>query len=248
MGNRKYQDVADLLRAQIVAGDWAVGTRLPPERVLSETLGVPRATIREALIVLEVEGMVEVRHASGIFVCAQTPQAPALSTGGLSHEASPFELLRARQVVESAIAAAAALGVTDRQLLQMEDALAQEERDIDEGRGSYEGDEKFHHLVAESTQNPALIASMELLWSMRRASATWTRLHTRIFNENYRRAWSSQHREILVGLKRRDPETARAAMWRHLGSVSETLLILSDPEQSWERAAPLTLVRNGADR
>lgn len=229
MSARKYREIAETLRDLLRQGQWQVGERLPPERALSAQLEVPRATVREALIVLEVEGLVEVRHASGIYV-KMIPSDAALPTLAGIEDFGPFELLRARQVLESAIAASAALTVTDEQIARMEEALAQEERDIEEERGSYEGDALFHHLVAEASQNPALIATMELLWSMRQKSELWTRLHTRIFDDGYRRSWSAQHREILNGLRRRDPETARAAMWRHLGSVTETLLRLSDPE------------------
>ncbi len=229
MSARKYREIAETLRDLLQQGQWGIGERLPPERALSAQLEVPRATVREALIVLEVEGLVEVRHASGIYVRMIPSETSLPSLAGIE-DFGPFELIRARQVLESAIAASAALTVTDEQIARMEEALAQEERDIGEGRGSYEGDALFHHLVAEASQNPVLITSMELLWSMRRKSELWNRLHTRIFDDSYRRAWIAQHHEILSGLRRRDPETARAAMWRHLGSVSDTLLRQSDPE------------------
>lgn len=227
---RKYQDVAEGLRQALAAGQWRPGERLPPERVLAEELGVPRATLREALIALEVEGRVEIRHASGIYVRAA---GAAILPFGLRHDPAdigPFELLRARQVIESAVAASAALTVTEADLDQMAAALDQEEADIARGHGSYEGDERFHMLIAQSTQNPGLIGCVALLWSMRRKSELWGRLHTRIFNDDYRRAWGAQHREILTGLRKRDPESARSAMWRHLGLVSDTLLTLSEVE------------------
>jgi|26BtaG_2_1085354.scaffolds.fasta_scaffold00158_20 GntR family uxuAB operon transcriptional repressor len=226
MRGRKYLSVAQTLRDMLVAQRWDVGERLPAERALSEELGVPRATIREALIVLEVEGLLEVRHASGIYVCDGMPTARP----DLPVDMSPFELLRARQVLESAIASAAALNVSDEQIDDMRQALDQEERDISDRRGSYEGDKRFHALLAEATQNDALIATMEQLWSLRLASALWNQLHSRIFDDDYRRSWAADHHEILAAIEARDPESARAATWRHLGNVSRTLLILSDPD------------------
>jgi GntR family transcriptional regulator, uxu operon transcriptional repressor len=112
----------------------------------------------------------------------------------------------------------------------MRGALAREEEDIAEGRGSYEGDATFHRLVAQSTQNEALVATSEGLWSIRGTSPLWARIHLRIFDQTYRRQWTHDHHEILRGLERRDPESARAAMWRHLGNVADTLMQLSDPE------------------
>ncbi len=226
MSSRKYLSVAESLREMLIAKRWEFGERLPAERALAEELGVPRATVREALIVLEVEGLLEVRHASGIYVREAEPQARP----NLPDDLSPFELLRARQVIESAIAAAAALTVTDDQIAAMREALEQEERDIAERRGSYEGDARFHHILAEATQNAALVAAVEQLWAMRQSSELWSRLHTRIFDDGYRRSWSADHYEILSAIEARDPDSARAAMWRHLGNVSRTLMILSDPE------------------
>lgn len=226
MSGRKYLSVAHTLREMLVAQRWQVGERIPAERALSEELGVPRATVREALIVLEVEGLLEVRHASGVYVCDAEPNQILNTPADLS----PFELLRARQVLESAIAATAALSVRDEQIDEMRAALELEERDIEDRRGSYEGDKRFHTLLAEATQNDALIATMGQLWSLRQASELWSRLHSRIFDDDYRRAWSADHNEILAAIEARDPESARAATWRHLGNVSRTLLALSDPD------------------
>lgn len=232
MTNRRYLALADTLRAMLDAGRWQAGERLPAERQLADELDAPRATVREALIVLEVEGRVEVRQMSGIYVLPSSLPVPVQRGGPALPDIGPFELLRARQVVESAIAAAAALTVLDSQIEDMRRALAREEDDIAENRGSYEGDATFHRLVAESTQNAALVATSEGLWSIRSTSPLWARIHTRIFDQTYRRQWTYDHREILLGLERRDPEGARAAMWRHLGNVSDTLMTLSDPELS----------------
>jgi GntR family uxuAB operon transcriptional repressor len=226
---RRYLAVAGTLREMLEQGRWKVGERLPAERQLAEELDVARATVREALIVLEVEGRVEVRQMSGIYATPALPPAAVPAAGPLA-DIGPFELLRARQVVESGIAAAAALTVSEDQIAAMHAALAREEADIAEGRGSYEGDATFHRLVAQSTQNEALVATSEGLWSIRGASPLWARIHLRIFDQTYRRQWTHDHHEIVRGLERRDPESARAAMWRHLGNVAETLMKLSDPE------------------
>jgi GntR family transcriptional regulator, uxu operon transcriptional repressor len=228
---RRYLAVAETLREMLERGRWQVGERLPAERQLADELDVPRATVREALIVLEVEGRVEVRQMSGIYAMPSLPPTTVPVAAPLA-DIGPFELLRARQVVESGIAAAAALTITDDQIGAMRSALVREEEDIADGRGSYEGDATFHRLVAESTQNEALVATSEGLWSIRGTSPFWARIHLRIFDQTYRRQWTHDHHEILRGLERRDPESARAAMWRHLGNVADTLLKLSDPEFS----------------
>ena len=70
---RLYQQIADQIRELIDRGGFDAGTRLPPERDLAQQLGVSRPSLREALIALDVEGRVEVRSGSGVFVSAAQP-------------------------------------------------------------------------------------------------------------------------------------------------------------------------------
>src|SRR3954468_149124 len=95
---RLYRQIAEQIRALIARGEFATGSRLPAERDLARQLGVSRPSVREALIALEVEGLVDVRIGSGIYVRA--PDA-AVATDAPEAAAGPFELLRARYVIES---------------------------------------------------------------------------------------------------------------------------------------------------
>src|SRR5688500_20072786 len=70
---RLYRQIAEQLRGLIRSGEYPVGARLPPERDLALQLKVSRPSVREALIALEVEGLVEVRMGSGIYVIAPEP-------------------------------------------------------------------------------------------------------------------------------------------------------------------------------
>ena len=74
---RLYRQIADQLRGADPRGEYDVGSRLPAERDLAPQLGVSRPSVREALIALEVEGLVEVRMGSGIHVVAREPAASA---------------------------------------------------------------------------------------------------------------------------------------------------------------------------
>src|SRR5205085_2057120 len=95
---RLYRQIADQIRGLIKGGEFPTGSRLPPERDLARQLGVSRPSVREALIALEVEGMVEVRIGSGIYVLAGTAPHAA---NGLVAPAGPVELLRPRHVLQS---------------------------------------------------------------------------------------------------------------------------------------------------
>src|SRR3954468_7697780 len=109
---RLYRQIADQIAALISRGEYGAGQRLPPERELAEKLGVSRPSVREALIALEVEGKVEGRVGSGVFVTQGKPSRAALSVAGLPEGEGPFELLQARIVIEGEVAAMAAHGAS----------------------------------------------------------------------------------------------------------------------------------------
>src|SRR5512140_1948749 len=107
--DRLYRKIARQLSDLIDAGEFAPGQRLPAERELAKQFGVSRPPVREALIALEVEGKVEVRVGAGVFVAQPGPAARA----ALSDEGEgPFELIRARRLVEGETAACAAREAT----------------------------------------------------------------------------------------------------------------------------------------
>ena len=118
---RLYRQIADQIRELIRAGEFVAGARLPPERDLAKQLGVSRPSVREALIALEVEGLVEVRIGSGIYVLGPgvKPEEDEPGAGGAVRTevhalAGPFELMRARYTIESECAALAAKSASKR--------------------------------------------------------------------------------------------------------------------------------------
>lgn len=118
---RLYRQIAERLRSAILAGDYRPGDRLPAERDLAHILGVSRPSVREALIALEVDGWVEVRTGSGVYVLERTPSATELTA---SDEWGPLELIRARRLVEGETAALAAEYAQPMHLQAMHTALA----------------------------------------------------------------------------------------------------------------------------
>src|SRR5512135_2735803 len=105
---RLYRQIADQIRGLIKSGEFPAGSRLPPERDLAKQLGVSRPSVREALIALEVQGLVEVRIGSGIYVLGPSVRAEDESGPGegadtdraVEAAAGPFELMRARYTIE----------------------------------------------------------------------------------------------------------------------------------------------------
>lgn len=226
---RRYREIAVRLQEDIAKGVYAVGDKLPAERELADIFTASRPTVREAMIMLEILGLVQVRLGSGVYVLARDPSFP-LHRASLVDDVGPFELLQARQLIESDVAAFAAVQTTKSDIARIREALDQERAALEAGQNDYDGDETFHLLIAEATQNTVLYETVRDLWLRRNRSAMWQQLHKRIFVTEYRRVWLDEHQAILSALRSRNPQAARNAMWQHLQHVRETLLKVSDIE------------------
>ena len=208
---RLYRQIAEQLRGLIRSGEYAVGARLPPERDLALQLKVSRPSVREALIALEVEGLVEVRMGSGIYVIAREPSA-----AGVESELSPFEIIRARQLIECELAAlAAGSAKTDDIVHGLRDALALMEADIARELMPIRGDRLFHVRVAEASENGALLRVVTDLYDQRN-NPLFERLGRHFERVGTWRAAVAEHRLVVTAIAAQDPARARAAMHDHL--------------------------------
>ena len=106
---RLYRQIAEQLRSLMQSGEFPAGSRLPAERELAQQMGVSRPSVREALIALEVEGWVEVRTGSGVYVLERPEAVNGHAVQVPASEWGPLELIRARRVIEGEIASMAAL-------------------------------------------------------------------------------------------------------------------------------------------
>jgi len=218
-----YRRLADAIASEIESGKYKVGDRLPTERELAEQYGVSRPTLREALIALEMLGMIEARHGLGIYVTRTQMPLPA---SAYDFEIGAFELIEARRLFEGEAAALAATNITDEQIAQLEDLL--ERMHIEEEVRGEDADKEFHLVIARATGNGAIIATVENLWEWRNrplARNILTRargmgLEPRIL----------EHRRVVDALKARDPAAARQAMRNHLERVIEHLLHATETE------------------
>lgn len=176
---------------------------------------------------LEIEGSIEVRRGAGIFVIGQ----PELTTTDrFCHTAGPFELLQARQLLESNIAEFAALQATGEDISDMRQALLLEEQElISEAADETEnGDKQFHTAIAQATHNSMLVELFKQSWQWRENNPLWIQLHSHIDNSRYRREWLADHKHILAALVKKDARAAKLAMWQHLENVKHRLLEFSN--------------------
>lgn len=225
---RLYRQIAEQLRTLITAGEWAVGTRLPAERDLARQLGVSRPSVREALIAMEVEGWVEVRTGSGVYVLdrgSHTGRATQLSPD----EWGPLELIRARRVVEGEIAAMAATQAKRKHIEAMGKAIASMKLDAGRGMLPLEGDRAFHSAIVESCGNVVLIETVQRFWDSRRGPL-FERLGGHFETVDSWRAAIAEHEAIFEAIREHDPAAARLAMHDHMDQSHKRFSV------SWRRA------------
>ncbi len=224
---RLYRRIADQLRALLVAGEFAVGERLPAERDLARQLGVSRPSVREALIALEVEGWVEVRTGSGVYVLSAKPTGKRVAVP--TTEWGPLELMQARELVESEVAALAARHARKTDLQAMDDALAQMRNDALAGRTPMQGDEAFHQAIAQACGNDVLRDTVRQFWHARHAPLSM-RLYDYFENPvAWKAAWA-EHSAVLQAIRSRNAQDARQAMQQHLKKAFRRY------SASWRRA------------
>ncbi len=210
---RLYRQISDQLRMLIVTGEFPVGSRLPSERDLAIQLGVSRPSLREALIALEVEGYIEVRMGSGIYVCPSS----SLVEGeiDLSSEEGPLELIRARGMLEGEVAAAAARHAKKTDMGAIEEAFEMMVANTNAGINPLQADRLFHIKVAQATGNSVLVGLVTQLFDAR-LGPLFNRLHSHFDNQTVWNAAVAEHLRILNALRARAPEQARLAMQRHM--------------------------------
>jgi DNA-binding FadR family transcriptional regulator len=226
MADRSYQRLAAQLLALIAQGEFKVGERLPSERALAERFDVSRTSVREATIALELQGVVEVRGGSGIYI-AKAPTVPAAMPGFMpATEPGPFELLRARCLIESEIASVAAETRKDADLDRIFSALADMREHIDNKEANEAADQLFHLRIAESTGNSVLLQMVTAMWAQARGPV-WTKIEHHFHTPDLRLASHADHQRIFKALLARDPVAARAAMRAHLERV------ISEFAQAW---------------
>jgi len=209
---RLYMQIADQIRAIIGNREVAPGARLPAERDLARQLGVSRPSLREALIALEVEGLLDVRVGSGIYVSrpGERPRG-----ADLDDASGPFEVLRARRMIEGECAALAAKNGSAAQLRAINEAHAIVKREAKHHLNPLDADRAFHVSIAEATGNSALELVVQTLWDQR-MGPLYRALETKLEYPAMAADMLREHKAVLEAILDRDPAAARAAIRRHM--------------------------------
>jgi DNA-binding FadR family transcriptional regulator len=220
-------DVSDLgdalaqLRAYLARTTLAADSRLPPERSLSQTLGVTRAELRKALAVLESEGQLWRHVGKGTFL-GNRPLDSIADIAAISHRTNPAEVMRTRLLLEPEVARLAALNATPAQIAEMQGCL-KKSREAGSWRQYEAWDNRLHRVIAEATQNNLLLSLLDTLNAVRRAVA-WGRLRSNPLRPDPDHHSFAEHDAIVGAIADRDMSRAAAGMRRHLESVERNLL------------------------
>lgn len=213
--SRLYEQLVERLLALVKELNLVAGDRLPPERELAASIGVSRASVRQALVVLEVQGLVEVRHGEGAVLLETRPHS-AVIAAARAHTRRLSEVNEAREALEVKLAALAAQRRTDADIERIDAALRQMERDIDAGERGLEGDELFHRAVAAAAGS-GLLADLldEISTAIRESRIEW------LSRADRPRESLASHRRIAEAIRAGDAEAAADCMAEHIRLVSD---------------------------
>lgn len=220
--DRLYQDLARKLLEELAAGNYPVGSRLPAEREMAQQYNVSRPTVREAIIALEVQGLVEVRIGSGAYVLRIPGKA---DIPGFNITA--FELTEARLLFEGEAAALAATQISDAEIAEIEAIVNEIVAENLDPKGTDKADRAFHLAIAKATRNNAVLETVEQLWSLRYTSPEAALLHEKARTADVKPV-VEEHIAVVAALKARDPVAARGAMRAHLAAVLDSLLFATE--------------------
>jgi GntR family transcriptional repressor for pyruvate dehydrogenase complex len=223
--SKLYEQVLERIRAHVAEKDLTAGDRLPSERDLADRLGVSRASVKQALVVLEVQGLIDIRHGGGTYLTTNRLEAAPVEELVERRRRLP-EVLEAREALETKLAELAAQRRTKEDLDAIEDALAYMNAEIKRGEPGIEGDRRFHEAVTAAARSDLLAEFMRSIAAQIAESR----------NESLRQPGRpsrslTQHHRIAEAIRMSDPKAAAAAMRRHVQTVSKVRLLTWTPNE-----------------
>lgn len=213
---RLYEQIVRELHHHIAAHGLKPGDKLPAERELAQALGVSRASLAQALVALEVVGIVQVRHGEGATIRQLPGATDTLVRAVREHQDSLPDIIDARSAMEAKLAWLAAERRTDQDLQRIDDALAQMRDEVQAGERALEGDRAFHEAVTRAAHSVVLARLM--------AEISELILESRI--ESLSQPGRPQdslrmHESIADAIRRQDSRAAASAMTEHIAVVSD---------------------------
>ncbi len=230
-------DAITKIKDMILGGELSPGDRLPPEKELSEQLGLSRSSLREAVKALELIRVLDVRRGDGTYVTSLEPQLLHDSVAfmvELHADSSVIELLEVRRILESSAAFIAAGRITTEQVASLGTEI--DEVDPTSVEDLLEHDLRFHGIIAEAAGNAYLAGLLSGLNGRTVRARIWRALT----QQNAVERTLAEHRAIAAALQSGDAELARAATMVHISGVEQWLraALLLDKAEGEDAATP----------
>ncbi|MEQ9812290.1 MAG: FCD domain-containing protein [Azospirillaceae bacterium] len=234
MARETLNQIRDYVLRGVESGAFAHGQKLPAERDLALRFGTTRATVRQALVILESEMRVTRHVGRGTFIAGATGtgrqanghsvNAAALPLLTGREGTSPAQLMEARQLLEPHLAELVVINATPQDLSRIR-AICQDQRSGDDFATFEASDIAFHRAIAEATHNELVIAIADLILQARR-NPEWQKLKQSVSGRNRERRASAirEHQKIVEALDARNAAAAAGAMRKHLHQVRFNLL------------------------
>lgn len=209
------------IKGMILSGELKPGDRLSPEKELSESLGLSRSSLREAVKALEIIRVLDVRRGDGTYVTSLEPELLLEAMAfvvDIHQDSSVLELFQVRRILEPSAAALAATRVTPEDLEQLRDMLSEvnEQTSID---GLVAHDMQFHHLISAMSGNAYLTSILDSLSGKTLRARVWRGLT----QEHSVERTLAEHRAILDALASGDADLVRSQVTVHISGVEQWL-------------------------
>lgn len=221
---RLYEQILAQLREYVATTGLRAGDRLPSERELADSMGVSRASIKQAIVALEVQGLVEIRHGGGTYLRKDSLSTEPIAALVERRRRLP-DVLDAREALESKLAELAALRRTDQDLAEIEAALEAMRREIEDGAIGENGDRRFHAAITAAAHSGLLAEFMREI-----AEQIAESRHESLQQPDRPEKSLAQHVAIAEAIRDQDPDAAVAAMRAHLETVREVRLLSWKPD------------------
>lgn len=214
---KTYIKVSEQIIGKILEGDYKVGDKLPPERELTEQMGVSRNSIREALGTLQALNIVSSHPGSGTFIesLPDSKELEGLILPVIEESESPMVVFEARKVFEPGVAEKAIPSLEERDFDLLRQILNEMEELLrsDEYQKAYEVNARFHLFIAEAVENVIVRDTM---------SSLWKQTHNELLRETVMKYWEDHrqetieiHRELLSAMEQGDLPRTRDLVREH---------------------------------
>lgn len=216
---RLYEVIVEQLCAYMADNNMEPNDRLPAERELAAKLGVSRASLSQALVALEVQGVLSVRHGDGAILVRRPTEERAIKALREHADRIP-DIIEAREALEVKLAGLAALRRTNDEMAAIDAAIAKMEEEITSGDRGVVGDEMFHEAITTAAHSSLLAKLMHEISGLVRE----TRIES-LSQLNRPRASLEGHKRIAEAVRLQDPNAAGRAMADHIRMVSDVALL-----------------------